>query len=139
MNFYVSKLFTYRLNLYGGITIGETLPSFYQYRLGGIFEQSLGNFKRFGGYQFASLNDKNIFLASNDFQFRFGKNYFLVGNFSIANLFSSIKFEDAVRLNYSSLGITAGYKSPFGQIKLNFSKSLNKHKGVFSVILGHWF
>lgn len=139
MNFFVSKLFTYRLNLYGGITVGETLPSFYQYRIGGIFEQSLGNFKRFGGYQFASLNDNNIFLASNDFQFRFGKNYFLVGNFSIANLFSSIKFEDAVKLNYSSLGITAGYKSPFGQIKLNYSKSLNKHKGVFSVILGHWF
>ncbi|TDX84574.1 patatin-like phospholipase family protein [Epilithonimonas xixisoli] len=139
MNFFVSKLFTYRLNLYGGITVGETLPSFYQYRIGGIFEQSLGNFKRFGGYQFAALNDNNIFLASNDFQFRFGKNYFLVGNFSIANLFSSIKFEDAVKLNYSSLGITAGYKSPFGQIKLNYSKSLNKHKGVFSVILGHWF
>ena len=139
MNFFVSKLFTYRINLYGGITVGEALPSFYQYRIGGIFEQSLGNFKRFGGYQFASLNDNNIFLASNDFQFRFGKNYFLVGNFSIANLFSSIKFEDAVKLNYSSLGITAGYKSPFGQIKLNYSKSLNKHKGVFSVILGHWF
>lgn len=139
MNFFVSKLFTYRLNLYGGITVGEALPSFYQYRIGGIFEQSLGNFKRFGGYQFASLNDNNIFLASNDFQFRFGKNYFLVGNFSIANLFSSIKFEDAVKLNYSSLGITAGYKSPFGQIKLNYSKSLNKYKGVFSVILGHWF
>ncbi len=139
MNFFVSKLFTYRINLYGGITVGEALPSFYQYRIGGIFEQSLGNFKRFGGYQFASLNDNNIFLASNDFQFRFGKNYFLVGNFSIANLFSSIKFEDAVKLNYSSLGITAGYKSPFGQIKLNYSKSLNKYKGVFSVILGHWF
>ena len=139
MNFFVSKLFTYRINLYGGITVGEALPSFYQYRIGGIFEQSLGNFKRFGGYQFASLNDNNIFLASNDFQFRFGKNYFLVGNFSIANLFSSIKFEDAVKLNYSSLGITAGYKSHFGQIKLNYSKSLNKHKGVFSVILGHWF
>lgn len=140
MNFYISKMFTYRLNLYGGITIGENnLPSFYQYRVGGIFEQPMGNFKRFGGYQFASLNDNNVFMASNDFQFRFGKNYFLVGNFSIANLFNSIKFEDAVKLNYSSIGLTAGYKSPFGQIKLNISKSLNKHQGVFSVILGHWF
>jgi NTE family protein len=139
MNFYVSKLFTYRLNLYGGITIGDISPTFYQYRIGGIFEQPLGNFKSFMGYQFGSLNDNNVFLASNDFQFRFNKNYFITGNFSIANLFSSIKFEDAVRLNYSSLGITAGYKSPFGQIKLNFSHSLNKHKGIFSVVLGHWF
>ena len=140
MNFSISKMFTYRLNLYGGITIGEeTLPSFYQYRVGGIFEQPIANYKQFGGYQFASLNDNNIFIASNDFQLRFGKNYFLVGNFSLANMFSSINFDEAVKLNYSSIGLTAGYKSPFGQIKLNVSKSLNKHKGVFSVILGHWF
>ena len=139
MNFYISKMFTYRLNLYGGITIGDALPSFYQYRLGGIFEQNIVNFKRFAGFQFGLLNDNNIFLASNDFQLRFGKNYFFVGNFSIANLFDSIKFEDAVKLNYSSIGLTAGYKSPFGQIKLNLSKSLNNHKAVFSVILGHWF
>ncbi|AZI55738.1 patatin [Epilithonimonas vandammei] len=140
MNFFISKMFTYRLNLYGGITIGEeTLPSFYQYRVGGIFEQSIVNFKRFGGYQFGSLTDNNIFIASNDFQLKFGKNYFLIGNFSLANMFSTIKFEEAVKLNYSSLGLTAGYKSPFGQIKINYSKSLNKHKGVFSVILGHWF
>ncbi len=139
MNFYISKMFTYRLNLYGGITLGDNLPSFYQYRIGGIFEQNIVNFKRFAGYQFGLLNDNNIFLASNDFQLRFGKNYFMVGNFSIANLFDSIKFEDAVKLNYSSIGLTAGYKSPFGQIKLNLSKSLNKHKSVFSVVLGHWF
>ncbi len=139
INFYISKLFTYRLNLFGGITIGDNNPSFYQYRIGGLFDQPIANFKRFAGYQFASLADNNIFIASNDFQFRFDKNYFLVGNFSIANLFSSIKVEEAVKLNYSSIGLTAGYKSPFGQIKVNFSKSLNKHKGVFSVILGHWF
>ena len=139
MNFYISKMFTYRLNLYGGITIGDNLPSFYQYRVGGIFEQPIANYKQFGGYQFASLNDNNIFMASNDLQLRINKNYFLIGKFSFANMFSSIKFDEAVKLNYSSIGLTAGYKSPFGQIKLNVSKSLNKHKGVFSVILGHWF
>ncbi|MCG2792736.1 MAG: patatin-like phospholipase family protein [Weeksellaceae bacterium] len=139
MNFFISKLFTYRLNLYGGITIGDLLPSFYQYRLGGIFEQNIINFKRFSGYQLGLLNDNNVFVASNDFQFRFGKNYFLVGNFSIANLFDSIKFREAAQLNYNSVGVTGGYKSPFGQVKLNFSHSLNRHKGIFSVILGHWF
>ena len=139
MNFYISKLYTYQLNLYGGITVGDVLPSFYQYRIGGIFEQNIVNFKRFAGFQFGLLNDNNIFLASNDFQLRFNKNYFLTGNFSFANLFDSIKFEDAVKLNYSSIGLTAGYKSPFGQVKLNLSKSLNNHKALFSVILGHWF
>jgi NTE family protein len=108
-------MFTYRLNLYGGITIGDNLPSFYQYRVGGIFEQPIANYKQFAGYPFASLTDNNIFIASNDLQLRFNKNYFLIGNFSFANMFSSIKFEDAVKLNYSSIGLTAGYKSPFGR------------------------
>lgn len=140
INIPLSKQFSYRLNLYGGITLGENLPDFYKYRLGGIFEQNIVNFRSFSGFYFAQLNTNNVILASNDLQFKFNKNYFLSGNFSFANLSNDISFEDAVKLNYSSLGLTAGYKSPFGQIKVNFSHSLkNNQKGIFSVILGHWF
>jgi NTE family protein len=140
INVPLSKQFTYRLNLYGGVTIGDDLPEFYQYRLGGIFEQNMINFKSFGGFYFAQLNTNNVILISNDLQFKFNKNYFISGNFSFANLSDDINFEDAVKVNYSSVGLTAGYKSPFGQIKINFSHSLkNNQKGIFSVILGHWF
>ncbi|GEN75600.1 patatin-like phospholipase family protein [Chryseobacterium hagamense] len=140
INIPLSKQFAYRLNLYGGITLGENLPDFYKYRLGGIFEQNIVNFRSFSGFYFAQLNTNNVILASNDLQFKFNKNYFLSGNFSFANLSNDISFEDAVKLNYSSVGLTAGYKSPFGQIKVNFSHSLkNNQKGIFSVILGHWF
>jgi len=140
LNIPLSKQFSYRLNLYGGITLGDDLPEFYQYRLGGIFEQNLINFKSFGGFYFAQLNANNVILVSNDVQFKFNKNYFLSGNFSFANLSDDISFEDAAKVNFSSLGLTAGYKSPFGQIKVNFSHSLkNNQKGIFSVILGHWF
>lgn len=140
INIPLSKQFAYRLNLYGGITLGENLPEFYKYRLGGIFEQNIVNFRSFSGFYFAQLNTNNVILASNDLQFKFNKNYFLTGNFSFANLSNDISFEDAVKLNYSSVGLTAGYKSPFGQIKVNFSHSLkNNQKGIFSVILGHWF
>lgn len=140
VNIPLAKQFTYRLNLYGGISIGDNLPQFYKYRLGGIFEQNVINFRRFGGFYFAQLDTNNVILISNDIQFEFDKNYFISGNFSFANLSDDISFEDAVKLNYSSLGITAGYKSPFGQIKFNFSHSLkNNQKGILSVILGHWF
>ncbi len=140
INFPVTRQFVYRLNLYGGITIGENLPQFYQYRLGGIFEQNLVNFRSFSGFYFGQLSTNNVVLISNDVQFKFSKNYFISGNFSLANLSDDISFEDAVKLNYSSVGLTAGYKSPFGQIKINFSHSLkNNQKGIFSVILGHWF
>lgn len=140
INVPISKQFSYRLNLYGGITIGEDLPEFYQYRLGGIFEQNMINFKSFGGFYFAQLNTNNVVLASNDLQFKFNKNYFISGNFTFANLSEDINFKDAAKVNYSSIGLMAGYKSPFGQIKINFSHSLkNNQKGIFSVILGHWF
>jgi NTE family protein len=140
INIPLSKQFAYRLNLYGGITIGENLPQYYQYRLGGIFEQNIVNFKSFAGFYFGQLNSNNVVLICNDLQFKFNKNYFISGNFSFANLSDDISFEDAVKLNYSSVGLTAGYKSPFGQIKINFSHSLkNNQKGIFSVILGHWF
>ncbi|KQT24461.1 patatin [Chryseobacterium sp. Leaf405] len=140
INIPLTKQFTYRLNLYGGITIGENLPKFYQYRLGGIFEQNIVNFRSFTGFYFGQLSTNNVALVSNDLQFKFNKNYFLSGNFSFANLSDEITFEDAAKLNYSSVGLTAGYKSPFGQIKVNFSHSLkNDQKGIFSVILGHWF
>jgi NTE family protein len=140
INVPISKQFSYRLNLYGGITIGEYLPEFYQYRLGGIFEQNIINFRSFGGFYFAQLNANNVILASNDLQFKLNKNYFISGNFTFANLSEDINFKDAAKVNYSSIGLTAGYKSPFGQIKINFSHSLkNNQKGIFSVILGHWF
>lgn len=140
INIPLSKQFSYHLNLYGGITIGDNLPQFYQYKLGGIFEQNVVNFKTFNGFYFAQLNSSNVAMISNDIQFKFYKNFFLSGNFSFANLSDDISFEDAVKVNYSSLGIMAGYKSPFGQIKFNFSHSLkNSQKGIFSVILGHWF
>ncbi|RZJ44469.1 MAG: patatin, partial [Chryseobacterium sp.] len=140
VNIPISKQFSYHLNLYGGITIGDNLPKFYQYRLGGIFEQNVVNFKTFNGFYFAQLNSNNVALISNDIQFKFYKNFFLSGNFSFANISNDISFEDTVKVNYSSLGIMAGYKSPFGQIKFNFSHSLrNNQKGIFSVILGHWF
>ncbi|NMR33534.1 patatin [Chryseobacterium aquaticum] len=140
INIPISKQFSYHLNLYGGITIGENLPQYYQYRLGGIFEQNMVNFKTFNGFYFAQLNSNNVAAISNDIQFKFYKNFFLSGNFSFANLSNDISFEDTVKVNYSSLGIMAGYKSPFGQIKFNFSHSLrDNQKGIFSVILGHWF
>lgn len=140
INIPVIRHLTYRLNLYGGITIGDNLPKLYQYRLGGIFEQNIVNFKSFPGFYFSQLNTNNVVLISNDLQFKFNKNYFLSGNFTFANLSDDITFEETAKLNYSSLGITAGYRSPFGQIKINFSHSLkNNQKGIFSVILGHWF
>lgn len=139
INFPFTSWFTYRLGLFGGVTVGDNNSPFYQYRIGGLFEQNLGNFLKFQGYEFGQLHSKNLLTASNTFQFNPYKNYYVDANFSIANLFNDIKVDDVLHISESSAGISAGYKSPFGQIKFNFSRSLSRNNNILSVILGHWF
>ena len=139
LNFPISDWLTYRLGLVGSFTIGEDIIPYYQYHLGGLFQQNLGNFVSFPGYELGQRTAQNILVNSNTFQFKFWKNWYADANISIANLFDDIKVDDILHITDSSAGVTAGYKSPFGQIKINYSHSLQINKGMFSVILGHWF
>ena len=139
INFPLNSWLTYRLGLFGGVTVGDEISSFYQYRIGGLFEQNVGNFVKFQGYEFGQLHSKNLLTASSTFQFNFSKNYYVDAHLSLGNLFNDIKVDDILHISESSAGITAGYKSPFGQIKLNYSRSLNRNNNILSVILGHWF
>ena len=139
MNLPISSRVTYRLNLFGGFTFGRDVPYYYHFYPGGIFEQNLGNFVSFQGYQFGNFSADNIIAAGNDFQFRIKKNYFITGHINLINTFDEHKLNHVLKVRDVSGGITAGYKSPFGQIKLNYSRALDKGKGIFSVILGHWF
>lgn len=139
LNFPISSRLTYRLGLFGGFTLGDDLPKYYQYGIGGLFEQNLGNFTSLSGYEFGQAFSKNLLSASNTLQYNVFKNYYLDANFNFANLFNDIKVDDIVHISDSSVGLTAGYKSPFGQIKVNVSRSLTLKNNILSVILGHWF
>lgn len=138
-NFPINQLFTYRLNLFGGFSLGDSISPYYHFYSGGIFEQNLGNFTSFQGYHFGSVSTENILSAGNDFQFRFKKNYFITGHFNLINTFDEHNAKNVFQIKDFSAGITAGYKSPFGQIKINASKAANRGKGIISIILGHWF
>lgn len=137
-NFTLTKWLTYRLNTFYGITI-NSVDNFYLYRLGGIFEQDLGNFVKFNGYELGQEVNNNAIQLSNSLQFNPYKNYYISANFNVANLFDDFKEANFLKIKYSSIGLTAGYDSPFGQIKLNYSHALNNNPGIFSIILGHWF
>lgn len=139
LNFPLTRWLTYRLSTFGGFTLGDDLPTYYRYRIGGIFEQKLGNFAAFPGFQFGERDSSNLLLLSNAFQFNPYGNYFIEGNVNIANLMDDIKVDKIFKISASSVGLTAGYKSPIGQVKLNYSRQLSGNKGIFSVILGHYF
>lgn len=138
LNFPITKYLTYRLKTYYGISLNE-VDRFYKYYLGGLFEQNLVNFVRFNGYEFGEVSNNNVFTIGNDFQFNFMKNYYVIAHINMGNLFDNFNDAKFIRVNYSSLGITAGYESPFGQIKVNYSHAFKNRPGIFSVVLGHWF
>lgn len=139
LNIKFSERLTYRVSGFMGVTFGE-VPEFYKYRLGGIFEQNLGSFVSFDGYQFGQKTDNNVLRITNSFQYRILKNYYLIASYNTASLFPNIKNTEFLSFRNNSVGLTAGYSSPFGQIKLNYSQPLNQGgKGIFNVVLGHWF
>lgn len=139
INIPVTNWFTNRIRVFAGFSFAENINPFYNFRLGGQFEQNIGNFVRFGGYEFGQEDNRNLLEASNQMQFKVYKNFFVIPNISIATMFEDINVADFFKIEYASAGITAGYKSPFGQIKLNYSKAFNNNPGLFTVILGHWF
>lgn len=138
-SFPINSWISYRLESFGGIS--TQAPSlFYQYHLGGIFEQNLGNFFKFYGHLLGQEKDNNIVGVSNSILFNFKKNYYAIPIFSMANTFDDLKEVNLLKKPYFSFGLTLGYHSPFGQIKVNYSISSQKNsKGIFNIILGHWF
>lgn len=138
LHFPVNKRLAYSVKLFTGFTLGEANTDYY-YGLGGIFEQRLGNLVSFPGYQLGQVRDKNILVATNELQYALSKNFFLNGTFSFANLFDNIQLDEFLNVRYKSAGLSLGYKSPFGQIKLNYSHPITNKQGIFNVVLGHWF
>ncbi len=141
INIPITSFYTHRVKIFGGTTIGTNLPDFYRFKLGGEFEQNLGNHVSFYGYQLGQHSGQHILSITNEVQFKLLKNLFLIPNLSFAStLEENHSMEDIFHFEHSSLGIGAGYRSPFGQISMNYSKSFNKEQnGIFNVALGHWF
>jgi len=67
------------------------------------------------------------------------KNYYMTVNYSFANLFFDAKTIQILKFDDSSIGFSLGYRSPFGQIRLNYNKADSDKKGIFNVVLGQWF
>ncbi|MFN4074837.1 MAG: patatin-like phospholipase family protein [Cloacibacterium sp.] len=137
-NFPITKWLTYRLSTFYGISI-NTVNDFYQYHLGGVFEQRIVNFVRFNGYNLGEEKGNNIFTVSNNFQFNFYRNFYVIAGINSANIFENFDDSKFLDLKYNSAAITLGYDSPFGQIKLNYSHAFKSKPGIFTVVLGHWF
>lgn len=139
-NIPLAAFVSYQLKMLGGFNLAEGSTPYYNFRPGAIFEQNLNNFVSLPGFEFGDLSSENLLTASNSVQFKIRKNFFAAGHFHMANLFEDISAKDILNVTHLSAGVTAGYRSPFGQIKVNYSHPFKGgNGGIFSVILGHWF
>ncbi|MBS1549030.1 MAG: patatin-like phospholipase family protein [Bacteroidetes bacterium] len=138
-NIPINRWLTYRMNMFGGFTIGNNLSTFYEYKYGGIFEQNIANFSAFDGLYFGQKSTSNLLSAASTIQFNYNKKFFFSGHFNLLNAFESIKMNEIFRIQTTSIGLTVGYKSLFGQIKMNYSKNNLDGNRNFNIILGHWF
>jgi len=138
LNFSLGNRFTYQMSNFLGVSFGK-IPEFYKYRIGGIFEQDLDNIISFSGYRIGERVNYNVGRISNNFQYRIMKNYYISANYNFANLFFDAKTIQLLEFDDSSMGLSVGYRSPFGQIKISYNKAHSNQNGIFNVIFGQWF
>lgn len=138
-SFPISSRVSYHLESFAGFSTGEVSP-FYYFRFGGVFTQNLGNFFKFYGYNFGERREKNLIGVMNSLYINVYKKYYIIPSFNIADLFADLNSPSSFKINHSSAGLTLGYNSPFGQIKVNYSIAFQeKRRGLLNVVLGHWF
>jgi len=138
LNFSLGNRFTYQMSNFLGVSFGK-IPEFYKYRIGGIFEQDLDNIISFYGYRIGERVNYNVGKISNNFQYRIMKNYYISANYSFANLFFDARTIQLLEFDDSSIGLSVGYRSPFGQIRISYNKAHSNQNGIFNVIFGQWF
>jgi NTE family protein len=139
INLPVKEYLSFRINSFGGFSFGDYNPYFYQYRYGGLFHQNLGNYTPFAGNYFGEEQTNNFLSASFIVQANWDKKFFISANYDIGNPFPTIDIDNVFKIRKQSFGMMLGYKSPLGQIKINYSTDNSFNKKIFNVILGHWF
>ncbi len=139
INIPINTRLTNRIRGYSAFSIGEEISPFYNFRAGGIFDQNIHTFFQMPGYQFGQIQAKNLIILGDDLQVNVIKNVYATAHFYAAGAYDTFDLKQIFNFKYSSVGITLGYKTPAGQVKLNISKSIDKTPGIFSVVLGHWF
>jgi len=146
--FSLTENFTLRGGFSGGFASGADVPAKEYIKIGGgLTDLENKNFK-FVGLPAMGRSAKSFFTFNLDFQYEFKKNLFLTlennalsyesspfdgirnGKFRESNL------SDGFNYGY---GVSLGYNSPLGPLKLTVSNDLNYSNLLYSISIGHRF
>lgn len=106
--------------------------------LGGDFEQNFINAHKFYGFHFGDIYGNHSLKLYSGLQYEILKNNYIdvFGNFALV----LDELEDDFTISgHSAFGVSYGYDSPFGPIRLRYSYSPTENNSIFTVALGYWF
>ena len=135
----LSEKFTLIPSIYGGISIGDSIPFQYSFPLGGLTEMGKFGHMPFVGYKYFETGNDNVMFARLDLQFQFYKNMYFI--FMCNAGYQSDDFNDIIKPEglISGFGLTYGIQTPIGPIKVSVMRS-GERKGLLgNVQLGYWF
>ncbi len=133
--FLFTKKFSMINELFGGVTIGDTIPFQYYYWIGGHTDFTKYGNVPFPGYKFLEIGSKTLFFYRADLQYEIFKKTFVSIYGSMGTVATNVS-EVFNTLNLiSGGGFSVGYLTPIGPLRFSLSKSFEKRgvTGYFQV------
>ena len=124
--------------LFGGITSGDSLPFQCNYWIGGQTDFTHYGNVPYPGYKFLEVRSKTLFYYRMDLQYEM-HNFFIAvnGNLGTMNTLPSETWENASMI--SGFGISVGYLTPIGPIKVSLTKAGERRGAVGYFQIGFAF
>jgi NTE family protein len=134
----IAKKFTAIASAFSGLSLTDTIPFSYQYRVGGIGAMYVKNAFPFIGHRFLEFRTQNCLIARCDFQYQFVKKHYLIISANAGKLASLPGKLITNGTNITGYGITYGYNSIIGPIELTIMDSPDNDL-LYYLNIGFWF
>ncbi len=135
----LSKRVSVLNEIYGGTSLGDSIPEHYRFYLGGLDNSSLRGLFPFVGMNFMQQSGLHTLVERLDLQWEIWNDNFFLLKANIGktveqrkNLFS---WND-IAYGY---GVGFGYRSPIGPIEINIMNSNKNPKLSWFLNIGYWF
>lgn len=135
----LSKKFSLNQGLFGGTIVGDSVPTHYQFLLGGLGGSYLQGMVPFVGMNFMQQANLHALVTGLDLQWQVWKDNFFMVKANIGKTVADPKnmlFWSDIAVGY---GAAFGYRSPIGPMELTVMSS-NKRTGITVFLnIGYWF
>jgi NTE family protein len=136
--FPITKKITAIASAFSGLSMVDTIPFSYQYRIGGSGALFVKNAFPFVGHRFLEFRTQNCLIARCDIQYQIVKKHYLILSANAGKIASLPEKLISKGINISGYGITYGYNSLIGPLELTIMDS-PENDLLYYLNIGFWF